>query len=175
MRNDRNDLPTNLTISYKVPRPGLPVAGLHEMTMAMAKGDCVGPYTLFNANWTIPGGISYSSRTDVSNGAGEDLLVDDFTYGADIHGQCEEYSAPPASMCTTSSIANTPSTPMATSKRPPNTITGTTTSRVSVAPTSTADSSLRPTVGTHEYSKSIFRPVSGSIWETFMKYFSNIW
>lgn len=174
VRNDRNDLPTNLTISYKVPRPGLPVAGLHETTMAMTKGDCVGPYTLYNAEWTIPGGISYSSRTDVSNGGGNSLLVDDFTYGADIHGQCEEYSAPPASMCTTLSITTTPSTPVATSVPAPSTVSGTSAASSSHK-TSTADSGLAPTAGGHEFSKSIFRPVSESIWKTFMQYLNEIW
>ncbi|KAJ0118814.1 hypothetical protein J7T55_013069 [Diaporthe amygdali] len=175
VRNDRNDLPTNLTISYKVPRPGLPVAGLHEITMAMNKGDCVGPYTLYNTNWTIPGGISYSSRTDVSNGQGESLLVDDFTYGADIHGQCEEFSTPPASMCTTISITTTPLTPTATPISPSSTLSISSTTPTSIAPTSTAASDLAPEAGGHEFSKSIFRPVSGSIWETFMQFFNSIW
>lgn len=175
VRNDRNDLPTNLTISYKVPRPGLPVAGLYERTMPMTKGACVGPYTLYNAEWTIPGGISYSSRTDVSNGEGESLLVDDFTYGADLHGQCEDYSAPPASMCTTPSIANTPSTPMATSVLASSTLSGISTIPPSVVPTSTPGPSPAPAPSGHEFSKSIFRPASESIWETFMRYFNNIW
>lgn len=175
IRNDRNTLPTNLTISYKVPRPGLPVAGLHETTMAMAKGECVGPYTLYNADWTIPGGISYSSRTDVSNGEGETLLADDFTYGADLHGQCEEYTAPSASMCTTFSITTTTLTPVATSVPVTSTLSGTLAAQTSVVPTSTADSDPAPTAGSHEFSKSIFRPVPGSIWETFMQYFNNIW
>lgn len=175
VRNDRNHLPTNLTISYKVPRPGLPVAGLHETTMVMTKGECVGPYTLYNADWTIPGGISYSSRTDVSNGEGESLLADDFTYGADLHGQCEEYTAPPASMCTTFSVTTTPSTPLATSVPITSILSGTSAAPPSVVPTSTADSDPAPTAGGHEFSKSIFRPVSGSIWETFMQYFNNIW
>ncbi|KAK7715193.1 hypothetical protein SLS64_003891 [Diaporthe eres] len=175
IRNDRNNLPTNLTISYKVPRPGLPVAGLHETTMAMTKAECVGPYTLYNADWTIPGGISYSSRTDVSNGEGLNLLADDFTYGADLHGQCEEYTAPPASMCTTFSITTTTSTPVATSVPVTSTLSGTLAAQTSVVPTSTADSDSAPTAGSHEFSKSIFRPVSGSIWETFMQYFNNIW
>lgn len=175
VRNDRNDLPTNLTISYKVPRPGLPVAGLYERTMAMTKGACVGPYTLYNAEWTIPGGISYSSRTDVSNGEGESLLVDDFTYGADLHGQCEEYTAPPVSMCTTLSITTTPSTPMATSVPASSTLSHISTAAPSVVPTSTADSGPAPAAGGHEFSKSIFRPASESIWETFMQYLNNIW
>lgn len=167
VRNDRSNLPTNLTISYKVPRPGLPVAGLHETTMFMNKGDCVGPYTLFNAAWTIPGGISYSSRIDVSNGEGQNLLADDFTYGAELHGQCEEYSAPPASMCTTLSTTPTPFSPQST-------VSGSSITP-SAAPTSTARASPAPTAGGHEFSKSIFRPASGSIWETFMQYFSRIW
>ncbi|POS81351.1 hypothetical protein DHEL01_v200232 [Diaporthe helianthi] len=175
VRNDRNDLPTNLTISYKVPRAGLPVAGLHETTMAMTKGDCVGPYTLFHAAWTIPGGISYSSRTDVSNGEGGNLLVDDFTYGAGLHGQCEEYSAPPASMCTTLSITATPSTPIATPLPPLNTPSGSSITQSSAMPTSTARIGPAPAAGGHEFNKSIFRPVSSSIWETFMQYLRNIW
>lgn len=175
VRNDRTDLPTNLTISYKVPRQGLPVAGLLEKTMAMAKGTCVGPYTLYNAEWTIPGGISYSSRTDVSNGEGESLLVDDFTYGADLHGQCEEYSAPPASMCTTLSIIATPSTSIATSTLSSSTFPGTSATASSAAPTSLAGSGLTPAAAGHDFSKSIFRPASESIWETFMRYLNNIW
>lgn len=175
VRNDRTDLPTNLTISYKVPRQGLPVAGLLEKTIAMAKGTCIGPYTLYNAEWTIPGGISYSSRTDVSNGEGESILVDDFTYGADLHGQCEEFSAPPASMCTTSSIVASPSTPMTTSILSSSTLPGTSATASSAAPTSTAGSGLAPAAAGHEFSKSIFRPASESIWETFMRYLNNIW
>lgn len=175
VRNDRTDLPTNLTISYKVPRQGLPVAGLLEKTIAMTKGTCVGPYTLYNAEWTIPGGISYSSRTDVSNGEGESLLVDDFTYGADLHGQCEEYSAPPASMCTTLSISTTPPAPITTSVPTQHTLSSTLAASPSAVPTSTASSDLAPAAGGHEFSKSIFRPASESIWETFMRYLNNIW
>jgi hypothetical protein len=176
VRNDRNTLPTNLTISYKVPQLGLPVASLHESTMAMSKGPCVGPYTLFNADWTIPGGISYSSRTGVSNGEVENLLVDDFTYGADLHGQCEEYSAPPASSCTTLGITATPSTPGETSLPPPlSTAPGSSSTQPVVAPTFKTHTSPAPTAVGHEFSKTIFRPVSGSIWESFVKYFSMIW
>ncbi|KAL1862854.1 hypothetical protein Daus18300_008351 [Diaporthe australafricana] len=175
VRNDRNDLPTNLTISYKVPRLGLPVAGLHEMTTAMTKGDCVGPYTLYSANWTIPGGISYSSRTDVSNGEGEDLLVDDFTYGADLHGQCEEFTAPPASICMSSSSMASLSTHTTASVTPLTTLSSISSAPKIVAPTATAVSSLAPTAGSHEFSKSIFRPASGSIWKTFLEYFTSFW
>lgn len=175
VRNDRNDLPTTITISYKVPRLGLPVAGLQEMTTAMTRGECVGPYTLYSANWTIPGGISYSSRTDISNGEGEDLLVDDFTYGADLHGQCEEFTAPPAPICATYSITTSLSTPTTASVIPLTTLSSISIASTAVAPTATAVSSLAPTAGAHEFGKSLFRPASGSIWETFLQYFNNMW
>jgi hypothetical protein len=93
VRNDRGDLPTTLLVSYKAPRLGLPVPGLHNMTMSMRKGPCVGLYTLYSANWTIPGGISFASRIDIISGemGSNDAVADDFNDAAELPGSCAPF------------------------------------------------------------------------------------
>lgn len=110
VRNDRADLPTTLLVSYKAPRPGLPVPGLHNMTMSMRKGPCVGMYTLYSANWTIPGGISFASRIDIISGevGGEDVVVDDFNDAAELPGNCAPFRGP--SRCDTVVVATAKTT-----------------------------------------------------------------
>lgn len=113
VRNDRAHLPAYLFISYKVPREGLPVAGLHNMTMSMKKGDCVGAYTLYSASWTIPGGISHSARIDVISGdaeVGDMVIADSFKHAVELPGTCQDFSGPPASMCTTLAVSAPAST-----------------------------------------------------------------
>lgn len=101
VRNDRATLPATLMVSYKVPRPGLPVPGLHNMTMSMARGPCVGLYTLYTAKWTIPGGISFASKIDIISGEGANVIVDDFNDAAELPGNCAGFDGPPQSQCRT--------------------------------------------------------------------------
>lgn len=101
IRNDRADLPAMLLISYKQPRPGLPVAGLHNMTMSMRRGACAGQYTLYTANWTIPGGISFASKIDIISGERGDVVADDFNDATDLPGTCAPFLGPPEDLCET--------------------------------------------------------------------------
>ncbi|KAJ9144258.1 Peroxidase [Pleurostoma richardsiae] len=107
VRNDRAGLPATLAISYRAPREGLPVAGLHNMTMSMRKGECMGPYTLFEAAWTIPGGESFASRIDIISGEGGDVVVDDFNRAVDLPGYCEPFDGPAAACASVAVLLST--------------------------------------------------------------------
>lgn len=115
VRNDRTHLPVTLLISYKAPRLGLPVPGLHNMTMSMRKGECVGQYTLYTAHWTIPGGMSFASKIDIISGemGGEDTVADDFNDAAELPGSCAPFRGPATCVSvvvTTTTASSTAST-----------------------------------------------------------------
>lgn len=163
VRNDRVDFPTILLVSYKAPRPGLPVPGLHNMTMSMHKGPCVGLYTLYSANWTIPGGLSFASKIDIISGGEESggVIVDDFNDAAEIPGSCAPFRGP--SSC---------ETVMA----PPAMTTVTTSSTTATTPSSTLSlttSTLPEPVhaGSHASTKSDFR--KGRAFPDFFQYLTN--
>lgn len=127
IRNDRTGLPTTMLVNYKVPRPGLAVPGLHNMTISMRKGPCVGLYTLFTANWTIPGGHSSWSKIDIISGSaerGHDVIMDDFNDAAglpgncspfQVQGQCEALSVPAAATSSTPTSSTTTTSTLASS------------------------------------------------------------
>lgn len=99
IRNDRASLPVTILVSYKQPQQGLPVASMHNMTMSMRKGPCVGHYTLYSANWTIPGGLSFASKIDIISGEGDDVIVDDFNNAVELPGTCRSFRGPPENLC----------------------------------------------------------------------------
>jgi len=147
IRNDRAHLPAALVVSYKLPRPGLPVPALRTATVPMIRGRCVGLYTLYTAEWTIPGGLSYASKIDVVSGEGDDVVVDDFNDAAELPGSCaafrdgggvcESYVLP------TSSAVGDVATAMTTT-RMPGMITGT------AVATATAETSALPQPSHHD-------------------------
>ncbi|KAK9426512.1 putative WSC domain-containing protein [Seiridium unicorne] len=108
VRNDRNSLPVNLSVSQKSKSDSNPVATLNTLTTAMTKGICVGPYTFYTASYQIPdASLSYSAKIDVVSGTGSGVMKDDFITGTDLGGSCDSFSAPPTSMCTTGSVDTT--------------------------------------------------------------------
>jgi len=71
----------------------------------MTKTDCAGPYTLYKANWTIPGHESHAARMDVLSGLGEAAVVDDFNHAVKLPGACQPLRVPPESKCTTMTVS----------------------------------------------------------------------
>ncbi|OAA45490.1 WSC domain containing protein [Metarhizium rileyi] len=91
----RNDVASNgaqASISYKTPQANSPVALLNNATVALQKGACLGKYTLFSAQYTIPGSTPYQSRIDVIAGS----KADTFKAITDIGGTCTAFPNPAA-------------------------------------------------------------------------------
>ncbi|CCC09943.1 hypothetical protein SMACR_02523 [Sordaria macrospora] len=97
----RNDITTtpSLGISYLTPRGvvrnGNPVPILSSATVAMTKGDCIGPYTFYSASYTIAGGLSYAAKLSVTAGSSSDS----FNKASDLSGSCATFSG--TASCTT--------------------------------------------------------------------------
>jgi hypothetical protein len=128
------------------------------MTMSMRKGPCVGLYTLYTANWTIPGGMSFSSRIDIISGKerSTDIIVDDFNDAAELPGSCAPFVGP--STCETVTLA------------PPATTAATSTDVVLPSPTTTASPEPVPN-DNHNSIKSGFR--LGQTFAGFFQYLTN--
>lgn len=143
VRNDLTNLPVSLGVSYLTPRntpDGNPVPALNQADIAMTEGDCVGHYTFYTANFTIPGGLSYNARISVTAGEGSNAFTDDFNKASDLSGTCSPFSGgPTCSNVTTTTISST--TPPPTSS--PTSVPVTTTSSSTAVPTPTH----KPTVG----------------------------
>lgn len=91
----RNEVASNgaqASITYKTPQTNSPVALLNNATIALEKGACIGKYTLFSAQYTIPGGLPYQSRVDVIAGS----KADSFKAITDIGGTCAAFPNPGA-------------------------------------------------------------------------------
>lgn len=54
------------TVWYKMPRANRPVPQLKRESVALVKGRCVGGYTLFAADYAVPGGLAYEAHVDVT-------------------------------------------------------------------------------------------------------------
>ena len=65
VRNDVTDHPIFASITYKTPQANSPVPRLREMSVELEKNDCVGMYTLFSVDVTIPGSLSSQSTIDI--------------------------------------------------------------------------------------------------------------
>jgi hypothetical protein len=105
IRNDRSSLPVTMSITYKQSRLGLAVPGLYIKDIPMAKVECVGYYTLYSANWTIPGGVSHSARIDIVSGGGDAAIVDDFNHAVKMPGTCRSFQDLGAPECTTARVS----------------------------------------------------------------------
>ena len=112
-------MPATLTITYKEPRAGLVVPGLYNHSVTMTRGECAGHYTLYRANWTIPGNESHSARLDVASGSGADVVVDDFYHAVKLPGACNEYHIPPPNKCAPVTVSMLPSPPPSSAVAPP--------------------------------------------------------
>ncbi|KAG6025053.1 hypothetical protein E4U41_001620 [Claviceps citrina] len=89
VRNDVAGKGAQASIWYKVPQVGSPVALLKNATVGMTKDACVGKYTLFKADYTIPGGLAYESRVDVASPGGK---ADSFKALTGIGGTCTAFA-----------------------------------------------------------------------------------
>lgn len=125
-------------VSYKEPtgNDNLPVPNLRNATVAMEAQDCVGAYTFYKAQFTIPGDLAYASRIDVMSGDGTAALLDDFNAAGELGGSCQAFQNPPASSLCTTGQASTPPVGSSTS-----TSSGTVSSSWSVVVTGSATSS----------------------------------
>ncbi|KAG5915648.1 hypothetical protein E4U42_007958 [Claviceps africana] len=147
-------------ISYKVAQDGSPVALLKNATVAMKRGACIGRYTLFTADYTIPGGLAYESRVDVSLGD----KVDRFKALTGIGGTCLEFpdagacggaEEPPVNPITTTMSTNVsfPTTPLTVSST--ELLFSTTTPTATMATTTSAAAAVTPghraTVGGYKH------------------------
>ncbi|RYP50690.1 hypothetical protein DL768_003834 [Monosporascus sp. mg162] len=111
VRNDRNSLPVNMLLSYKEPTgiANLPVPNLRTVTVPMTRGNCVGAYTFYNVQYTVPGDLAYASRIDVISGSGDSALSDAFNSAGELGGSCLPFQNPPSSsLCTTRQISTPP-------------------------------------------------------------------
>ena len=117
VRNDIAGKGAQASISYKMPQDSSPLGKLNNATVDLKKGACIGKYTLFSADYTIPGNNPYQSRVDVTAGG----KSDSFKAVADIGGTCAAFANPgacdgggSAPVSTTSFTSNTSTTDHAT-------------------------------------------------------------
>ncbi|KAH9910074.1 heme peroxidase [Xylariomycetidae sp. FL2044] len=143
VRNDRNSLPVNVVVYYKNPTgdPNRPVPDLNNATVAMNQGDCVGPYTLYTANFTGLGDLDYETRFDLVSGNDNTASVDDFKAASGLGGTCYGFSGPPVSRCTTPGKPSNSSSSVASSSTQSASVNST--SSTIFIPSSSATSSTR--------------------------------
>jgi hypothetical protein len=157
VRNDRLSQGAQARIWYKTSQTNSPVPLLQNTTVNLQKGQCVGPYTLFNIDYTIQGGLAYEGYVDVINGD----QSDSFKALTGIGGTCGAFASPaacnggdpgsvgstsiPTLPATTSAVSTTePATSSPATSEPPTTTVPPTT----VPPTTTVPAPThRPTVG----------------------------
>ncbi|KAG5983242.1 hypothetical protein E4U55_000466 [Claviceps digitariae] len=144
-------------ISYKVPQDSSPVPLLKNATVALTKGACIGKYTLFTADYTIPGGLAYESRVDVTVGD----KADSFKALTGIGGTCSAFpnagacggaGEPPVNSTTTTSTSpnvSSSTTPLTTSSTDPilPTATAPTTAAITTTTTTTTSGAAVVTPG----------------------------
>ncbi|KAF3021530.1 hypothetical protein E8E14_012464 [Neopestalotiopsis sp. 37M] len=154
VRNDRSALPVSLIVYKKTGSDSNPVATLSNATTPMVKGACVGAYTLYTANYQIPDArLSYSAKLDVVSGTGSDVTQDDFNRATELAGSCDDFSAPPTSLCTTgqvgtrSSVSSISSTSMSVISSTSSTKLSSTTITSKSSQTSTSSSSSTSATG----------------------------
>ncbi|KAK1825637.1 heme peroxidase [Podospora conica] len=143
VRNDLSDYPVSMEISYLMPRNATnlnPVPALNQANIAMTKGNCIGAYTFYSAQFTVPGGLSHNARITVSAGDGTSFAVDDFNQAGALGGTCSPFSGSAAcSPAVRSSVS-----PSSTTPSPPTTSAATSSSTSTPPPTAPA---RKPAVG----------------------------
>ncbi|CRK37128.1 hypothetical protein BN1708_007318 [Verticillium longisporum] len=116
VRNDRAELPVRAIVSYKTTQTGSVVPALNTLTLELTRGPCIGPYTLFSASTTIPGGRSVEATFDILSGD----RVDAFKKANILGGTCQ--SRPVSNVCSTpvitSAVPSATSTTMTTISSP---------------------------------------------------------
>ncbi|KAK3360011.1 hypothetical protein B0T25DRAFT_621313 [Lasiosphaeria hispida] len=151
IRNDLVNLPVNLTMSYLTPRGtsnGNPVPALNTASLALAKGNCAGAYTLYSTSYTIPGGLSYNARLTVTSGSGATAFTDDFNHAGSLSGTCEAWTGTAACSDISSSVSPTASATLSTQITSSiSTSSSAVTSTSSIAAPSSTSPARKPTVG----------------------------
>ena len=92
VRNDRVGQGAEVFVSYKMPQSRSPLPILRDTKVSLKKGECVGEYTLFSVEWTIPGDKPYETFIDVKNGN----LADSFKSVIEAGATCREFTNPVA-------------------------------------------------------------------------------
>lgn len=136
VRNDRTALPVSLGVSYLVPRNtanGNPVPALNTANVTMVKGDCVGQYTFYTASYTIPGGLSYNAKLDITSGSGGDNFIDGFNAASGLAGTCATFAGGVA--CGGATTSSTSSSSSSVSTKTTSTTSSMTSSSTSTLPT----------------------------------------
>ena len=90
VRNDRVGEGAKASISYKTAQTNSPSPKLQSTTVDLEEGDCVGEYTFFTTEWTIPSGLAYEAYIDVNNGDASDS----FKSASGIGGICRPFANP---------------------------------------------------------------------------------
>ncbi|PHH58906.1 hypothetical protein CDD81_4161 [Ophiocordyceps australis] len=84
VRNEAAAQGAKANVWYRVPQTNSPVPQLKKTTIDLVKGQCVGQYTLFSADYKIEGGLAYQSYVDVMAGDKSDA----FKSVAGLGGTC---------------------------------------------------------------------------------------
>lgn len=148
VRNDRVSRGTTATISYKVPQSKSPIPLIESVSVIMKKGDCVGGYTFFSADYTIPGGLPYQSRIDVSNGA----FSDSFKSVNGIGGTCRDFAHPSACSAISTALGTVKSSTKSTTKAAStSSVSRSTSSRKSTTTSATASLRRRDNIGHYKF------------------------
>lgn len=138
-------------ITYKLAQTNSPAPSLNTAQVALTKGQCVGNYTFFSTQYTVPGDMSAQGYVDITNGA----KVDGFKALTDVGGSCDQFQRPmqcgavdpPVSSSSSSSAA--PTTSSTTTPGTPVTPTTTTTPGTPVTPTTTTTTSSAVVTPSH--------------------------
>ncbi|KAI1810076.1 heme peroxidase [Poronia punctata] len=137
VRNDLGKLPVNMHLSYKTPvgDPNRPIPTLHDDTVEMKKGDCVGSYTFYTATYDDLGELDYATKIDLVSGTGATARRDDFKAASDLGANCIAFDGPPKSQCTDGSDPG--DDPPESSTTTTTTSTRTTATKTTAVPTET--------------------------------------
>lgn len=152
VRNDRVGEGAKASISYKMPQTNSPSSILRDQAIDLDKGECVGEYTLFSTEWTIPGNKAYESFIDVKNGD----FVDSFKRAVKIGGSCRTFenpascaggSQPPETSSVSSSASETETSSSDSAQGTSSTVTSATSDQAPTSASSPTSTSEPPADG----------------------------
>jgi hypothetical protein len=78
----------SLDLTLPVPRVGSVIPALALSSVSMTQGDSVGPYTLYQATFSIDEATSTPFKFDVSVVSGDDKVADEFKSSTDLGSTC---------------------------------------------------------------------------------------
>lgn len=92
VHNDRVEQGAKATVFYKEAQTDSPIPMIKSTQVELKKGECVGQYTFFSAEYKVEGGLAYQAYVDVVNGD----KSDSFKSLAHIGGTCSAFANPAA-------------------------------------------------------------------------------